>query len=146
MFGLLTLSSVGQLVDNLRDEGESTFITVVSAVVPPLWCWLFGYAVWQLVTRRPVIRVDGFGIHYGSSKRARLSWGNIASIGDPVGRWLFAFLNVRPVDGKPRRLPISYLHVDDLQSFAGWLRCRLEEQRALAAAADRGEPSARPPA
>ncbi|WP_344182999.1 hypothetical protein [Kribbella lupini] len=138
LFGLLTLSSGWQLVDNLRDESELTFITVVSAV-PPIWCCVFGYTVWQLITGRPVVRIDRFGVHYGSSKRTRLAWGRIATISDPIGRWLFAYLNVRPADGKPRRLPISHLHVDDLRPFALWLRSRLEEQRALAGAAAHDE-------
>ncbi|MGC4938535.1 hypothetical protein [Kribbella sp. DT2] len=129
LFGLLTLSSAAQLVDNLRD-GEMMFVVVLPACALPVWCWMFGYTLWQVVTRRPVIRVDHFGVHYGSSKRTRLSWDRIATISDPIGRWLFAFVNVRPVDGKPQRLPISHLHVDDLRPFALWLRSRLDEQRA----------------
>ncbi|GAB2615135.1 hypothetical protein [Kribbella endophytica] len=132
LFGFLTLSSSFQLMDNLRDENESTFITVVSAVAPPIWCIFFGYTIWQVLTRRPVIHIDSIGVQYGRSKRTRLPWDRIATISDPVGRWLFACVNVRPVDGKPRRLPISHMHVADLRPFALWLRSRVEEQRALA--------------
>ncbi|GAB2605268.1 hypothetical protein [Kribbella endophytica] len=63
-----------------------------------------------------------------------LPWDRIATISDPIGRWLYAYLNVRPADGKPRRLPISHMHVADLRPFALWLRSRLEEQRVLAGA------------
>ncbi len=132
LFGFLTLSSGWQLVDNLRDETESIFITVVSAIPPPIWCLMLGYTIWQVVTGRPVIRVDSFGVHYGRNKRTRLPWNRIAHISDPVGRRFFAYVNVRPDDGKPRRLPISHLHFADLLPFARWLRSRLEEQRALA--------------
>jgi hypothetical protein len=134
LFGFLVLNSGWQLVDNLRDETESTFITVVSAIPPPIWCLMLGYTIWQVVTRRPVVRVDSFGVHYGSNKRTRLPWNRIATISDPIGRWLFAYVNVRPVDGKPRRLPISHWHVADLRPLALWLRSRLEEQHALTGA------------
>ena len=77
LFGFLTLSSGWQLVDNLRDETESTFITVAAAVAPPIWCWMFGYHLAgghspsrHSRRRRRCPRRD---------KRTRLPWDRIAS-------------------------------------------------------------------
>jgi hypothetical protein len=121
------MSSGFQLLDNLLDTNESTFITIVSAITVGCWASWFSYTIWQLVTRRPVLKIDHVGIHYGQNTRTQIPWDQVANISDPIGRRAFSFINVRPRGGKPRRVPISHLHVDDLRSFALWLRERLRE-------------------
>jgi hypothetical protein len=126
---LLTANSCLTLVHNLRQGDEPTIYAVITALAIPCWLWFFAYTVWQLVTRRPILRVDHTGIHYGTRRRNNLPWTQIATISDPIGKWLFAYVNIRPHGETPRRLPINYVYVTDLHAFARWLRARLEEQR-----------------
>lgn len=128
---LLVVNACLVLLDNLQEEDESTFVIILSAVSVAFWIWFAGYTTWQLITRRPVIRIDHSGIRYGVNVRTRIAWGRIATVSEPIGRWVFAHVNVRPYGGKPRRLPISHMHVDDLQAFAVWLHSLLENQREL---------------
>jgi hypothetical protein len=126
---VLGANSCLSLVHNVHEHDEPMLYTVVSALAIPCWAWFFGYTTWQLITRRPILRVDKAGIHYGSRSRYSIRWERIDTISDPIGQWLFAYVNVRPYDEKPRRLPITHVYVDDLHPFARWLRARLEEQR-----------------
>ncbi|WP_405064385.1 hypothetical protein OG474_22775 [Kribbella sp. NBC_01505] len=124
----LVANSSLQLIDNLRDD-ESIILTVLIGIGLPFLAWFLGYTIWQLITRRPLLRIDHAGVHYGTSSRMRIPWDRVDTISDPIGKWLFAYVNVRPYDEKPRRLPISHIYVDDLRPFAIWLRARLEEER-----------------
>lgn len=128
----LTVNAALQLANNLHDA-EPVIITVLAGTALPFWAWLFGYTTWQLITRRPLLRIDQVGIHYGTSNRLRIPWNSVDTISDPIGKWLFAHVNVRPYDEKPRRVPITHVHVGELRPFAIWLRAKLDDQRTTAA-------------
>jgi hypothetical protein len=134
---LLTANSCLSLLTTMRDE--PALFKVVTTLAIPCWAWFFGYTVWQLITGRPILRIDRAGIHYGTRKRFQLSWDRIDTISDPIGKWLFAYLNIRPYDENPRRIPISHLHVEDLHPFARWLRVTLEAHRNASPATEDGQ-------
>ncbi|MEV6413646.1 hypothetical protein [Kribbella sp. NPDC051718] len=126
---VLTANSSLSLVHNLQDRDEPLIYLVVMVLAIPCWAWFFGYTTWQLVTGRPILRIDQIGIHYGTRRRYQIPWERIETISDPIGTWLFAYVNIRPYNEKPQRIPINHAYVDELHLFALWLRARLEEQR-----------------
>jgi hypothetical protein len=126
---LLGANSCLSLVHNLHERDEPMLYIVIAAVAIPCWAWFFGYTTWQLITRRPILTIDQAGIHYGKRRLFQLPWDRIDTISDPIGKWLFAYINVRPYGETPRRIPINHLHVDDLRPFALWLRTKLEAHR-----------------
>jgi hypothetical protein len=54
--------------------------------------------VWQLVTRRPVLTVDGEGIRLGRRAKHQLRWTEIGTIGPPTGHTLIRTTAIQPTD------------------------------------------------
>jgi hypothetical protein len=127
IFCLLLFNSSFTFLGNLLDEDEYLLFTIASAIPVLSWTCLLGYSIWQLITRRPIIKIDHVGIQYGTGKRALIPWNRISSVGDPIGLWAFSVINVRAYSGKPHQRPVSPMNVKHLDQLAPWLRARLSE-------------------
>ncbi|MFK4087326.1 hypothetical protein ACI2LF_24675 [Kribbella sp. NPDC020789] len=74
--------------------------------------------VWQLVTRRPVLIVDGGGIQLS---RRSIPWSAFAKAGPAAGRAWFRYVTLEAVPGRARNLRIGVATVQDLGAFSEWV-------------------------
>lgn len=124
-FGLLMVLSAWTNVDHLRADGISGALGVLRLTA--LTAFVYGTALtaWQLITNRPVIKVDAEGITRGRN----LPWSGITSIDDPAGLPLARTIQVNPADRRARPISIPQDNVEDLEALSPWLRSLLDQHR-----------------
>lgn len=87
------------------------------------------FGIWQLVTLRPVLTVDGSGIRLG--RRRFLPWSEIADIAELDGAPGDRFFTVVP-SARRRKLRLGQEHVRNVPAFRYWLTDLLAEHRRTA--------------
>ena len=80
-FALLMVLSAWSNLDHLRADDVSGMLGVLRITALAAFVYGTGLTLWQLITNRPVVRVDADGITRGRSLR----WSGITSIDDPAG-------------------------------------------------------------
>lgn len=124
-FGLLMILSAWTNVDHFRADDVSGALGVLRLTALAAFVYGTGLTVWQLITQRPVIRVDADGITRGRSLR----WSGITSIDDPTGLPGIRAVQVRPTDRRTRPITIPQDNVEDLAALTPWLRALLDQHR-----------------
>jgi hypothetical protein len=117
-FGFLMVLSVWTNVEHLRADGLSDTLGVLRLTALAAFVYGTGWSAWQLITGRPLIRVDAEGITRGRNLR----WSGITRIDDPAGWPLARTVQVHPVDRRARPIAIPQDHVEDLDALTPWLR------------------------
>jgi hypothetical protein len=124
-FGLLMVLSAWTNVDHLRADGISGALGVLRLTALAAFVYGTALTAYQLITNRPVIKVDADGITRGRN----LPWSGITSIDDPAGLPLARTVQVNPADRHTRPISIPQDNVEDLEALSPWLRSLLEQHR-----------------
>jgi hypothetical protein len=124
-FGLLMVLSAWTNVDHLRADGISGALGVLRLTALAAFVYGTALTAWQLITNRPVIKVDAEGITRGRN----LPWSGITSIDDPAGLPLARTVQVNPADRRARPISIPQDNVEDLEALSPWLRSLLDQHR-----------------
>ena len=124
-FALLMALSAWSNLDHLRADDVSGMLGVLRITALAAFVYGTGLTLWQLITNRPVVRVDADGITRGRSLR----WSGITSIDDPAGLPGIRAVQVRPTDRRTRPITISQDNVEDLAALTPWLRALLDQHR-----------------
>jgi hypothetical protein len=124
-FGLLMVLSAWTNVDHLRADGISGALGVLRLTALAAFVYGTALTAYQLITNRPVIKVDADGITRGRN----LPWSGITSIDDPAGLPLARTVQVNPADRRTRPISIPQDNVEDLEALSPWLRSLLEQHR-----------------
>jgi hypothetical protein len=124
-FGLLMVLSAWTNVDHLRADGISGALGVLRLTALAAFVYGTALTAYQLITNRPVIKVDADGITRGRN----LPWSGITSIDDPAGLPLARAVQINPADRRTRPISIPQDNVEDLQALSPWLRSLLEQHR-----------------
>ncbi|MDX2971893.1 hypothetical protein [Kribbella solani] len=124
-FGLLTVVSALTNLQHLQNDDISGTLGVLRLTALAAFMYGTGHAVWQLITKRPVLTVDESGITRGRT----LPWSAISRIDAPVGLPLARSVRVQPTDRRTRPLTITPDNVDDLDALTPWLRSVLTQHR-----------------
>ncbi|HEY3512740.1 hypothetical protein [Kribbella sp. NPDC051137] len=118
------LLAVSELPHAVRSGGV---LRVVGIVITTVAVVSVGVDCWHLLTRRPVLTVDGSGVRLG--RRRFVAWSEIESIAEldgPTSDHTFVVVpNVRK-----RRLRVGHDHVRNVPAFRFWLGDLLDEHRA----------------
>jgi len=117
-FGLLMVLSAWTNVDHIRAGELSGTLGVLRLTALAAFVYGTGLTAWQLITNRPVVKVDADGI----SRGRRLRWSGITSIDDPAGLPGVRTVQVRPTDRRTRPISIPQDNVEDLDALTRWLR------------------------
>ncbi|TDW15554.1 hypothetical protein [Kribbella kalugense] len=124
-FALLMVLSAWTNVDHLRADGISGALGVLRLTALAAFVYGTALTAYQLITNRPVIKVDADGITRGRN----LPWSGITSIDDPAGLPLARTVQVNPADRRTRPISIPQDNVEDLEALSPWLRSLLEQHR-----------------
>jgi len=124
-FALLMALSAWSNLDHLRADDVSGMLGVLRITALAAFVYGTGLTLWQLITNRPVVRVDADGITRGRSLR----WSGITSIDDPAGLPGFRSVLIRPVDRRTRPISIPQDNVEDLDTLTPWLRSLLDQHQ-----------------
>ncbi|WP_433161413.1 hypothetical protein [Kribbella sp. CA-247076] len=124
-FGLLMVMSAWTNWDHLRNDDISGTLGVLRLTALAAFVYGTGLTVWQLVTNRPVVRVDADGISRGRSLR----WSGIGSIEDPAGLPGARTVQILPADRRTRPLRIPQDNVENLDALTPWLRSLHNQHR-----------------
>jgi hypothetical protein len=124
-FGALMLMSAWTNLDHFRNDDISGTLGVLRLTALAAFVYGTGLTVWQLVTNRPVVKVDAEGISRGRSLR----WSGITSIDDPVGLPGIRTVQIRPADRRTRPISIPQDNVEDLDALTPWLRSLHSQHR-----------------
>ncbi|GAB3948533.1 hypothetical protein GCM10029976_079900 [Kribbella albertanoniae] len=117
--------NIGEFAD------ESTVGRIFDVFGWAVYAFILGGITWQLVTRRPIVVVDGEGIRSGSRF---MPWDAVGKAGIPHGARIFSSLPVLPADVWAKEIRILRDNVRDLTAFSAWLndlrpqRRRTEEE------------------
>ncbi len=125
-FALLMVMSAWTNLDHLRNDDISGTLGVLRLTALAAFVYGTGLTLWQLVTNRPVVKVDADGITRGRSLR----WSGITSIDDPAGFPGIRTVQIRPADRRTRPITIPQDNVDDLEALTPWLRSLHNQHRA----------------
>ena len=125
-FALLMVMSAWTNLDHLRNDDISGTLGVLRVTALAAFVYGTGLTLWQLVTNRPVVKVDADGITRGRSLR----WSGITSIDDPAGLPGIRAVQIRPADRRTRPISIPQDNVDDLDALTPWLRSLHNQHRA----------------
>jgi hypothetical protein len=125
-FGLLMVLSAWTNVDHIRAGEMSGTLGVLRLTALAAFVYGTGLTLWQLITNRPVVKVDADGISRGRSLR----WSGITSIDDPAGLPGVRTVQVRPADRRTRPISIPQDNVEDLDALTPWLRSLHDQHRA----------------
>ncbi|MGW1342314.1 hypothetical protein ACWCOV_14810 [Kribbella sp. NPDC002412] len=125
-FALLMVMSAWTNLDHWRNDDISGTLGVLRLTALAAFVYGTGLTLWQLVTNRPVVKIDAEGITRGRSLR----WSGITSIDDPTGPPGLRTVQIRPADRRARPLAIPQDNVSDLSALTRWLRSLHEEHRA----------------
>lgn len=106
------------------------FLRIVAIVVTAACFADVCFSIWQLVTQRPALTVDGSGIRLG--RRRFVPWSEIGAVTALDGGAGDAFFTVVQ-NGRGRKLRPGRDHVRNVAAFRYWLIALLEEHRAAAA-------------
>jgi hypothetical protein len=117
-FGLLMVLSAWTNIDHIRSGEMSGTLGVLRLTALAAFVYGTGLTLWQLITNRPVVKVDADGISRGRSLR----WSGITSIDDPAGLPGARTVQVRPADRRTRPISIPQDNVEDLDALTRWLR------------------------
>ncbi|MEI8410281.1 MULTISPECIES: hypothetical protein [unclassified Kribbella] len=117
-------SQVSSLID-LPDAGKAEVILTLLGLSAVL-C-LVGMCVWQLITRRPVVIVDGEGIRTG--RKAFIAWTELGTIGTPGGPAPLMTVPLIPNNVWAKHLAVPRDNVKDLPALATWLTALLDSHR-----------------
>lgn len=124
-FALLMVLSAWSNLDHVRDGDVSGLLGVLRITALAAFVYGTGLTLWQLITSRPVVRVDADGISRGRSLR----WSGITSIDDPSGIPGFRTVLIRPVNPRTRPISIPQDNVGDLDTLTPWLRSLLDQHQ-----------------
>lgn len=124
-FGLLMVLSAWTNVDHIRAGEMSGTLGVLRLTALAAFVYGTGLTTWQLITNRPVVKVDADGISRGRSLR----WSGITSIDDPAGLPGVRTVQVRPADRRTRPISIPQDNVEDLDALTPWLRSLHDQHR-----------------
>ena len=124
-FGLLMVLSAWTNVDHIRAGELSGTLGVLRLTALAAFVYGTGLTAWQLITNRPVVKVDADGI----SRGRRLRWSGITSIDDPAGLPGVRTVQVRPTDRRTRPISIPQDNVEDLDALTPWLRSLHDQHR-----------------
>lgn len=124
-FGLLMVLSAWTNVDHIRAGEMSGTLGVLRLTALAAFVYGTGLTAWQLITNRPVVKVDADGISRGRSLR----WSGITSIDDPAGLPGVRTVQVRPADRRTRPISIPQDNVEDLDALTPWLRSLHDQHR-----------------
>ncbi|MFF0343616.1 hypothetical protein [Kribbella sp. NPDC004875] len=124
-FGILMVASAWTNVDHLQSDGFSGTLSVLRLTALAAFVYGTALTAWQLITNRPVVRVDADGISRGRN----LPWSGITSIDGPAGLPLARTVQVTPADRRTRPISIPQDNVEDLAALTPWLRSLLEQHR-----------------
>ncbi|TCC46750.1 hypothetical protein E0H75_27275 [Kribbella capetownensis] len=125
-FGLLMVLSAWTNVDHIRAGEMSGTLGVLRLTALAAFVYGTGLTLWQLITNRPVVKVDADGISRGRSLR----WSGITTIDDPAGLPGVRTVQVRPTDRRTRPISIPQDNVEDLDALTPWLRSLHDQHRA----------------
>ncbi|MEU8226363.1 hypothetical protein [Kribbella sp. NPDC048915] len=117
-FGLPMVLSLLTNIDHLRADGITDTLGVLRLTALAAFVYGTAWTAWQLITSRPLIRVDAEGITRGRNLR----WSSITRIDDPAGWPLARTVQVHPADRRTRPITIPQDHVEDLDALTPWLR------------------------
>ncbi|TCC60550.1 hypothetical protein E0H73_21725 [Kribbella pittospori] len=124
-FGLLMVLSAWTNIDHIRAGEMSGTLGVLRLTALAAFVYGTGLTLWQLITNRPVVKVDADGISRGRSLR----WSGITSIDDPAGLPGVRTVQVRPADRRTRPISIPQDNVEDLDALTHWLRSLHDRHR-----------------
>ena len=124
-FGFLMVLSIWTNVDHFRADDMSGTLGVLRLTALAAFVYGTGWTVWQLVTNRPVLKVDADGISRGRT----LPWSGITSIDDPTGLPGVRTVQIRPSNLRTRPIRIPQDNVENLDALTSWLRSLLEQHR-----------------
>lgn len=124
-FGLLMVLSAWTNIDHIRAGEMSGTLGVLRLTALAAFVYGTGLTLWQLITNRPVVRVDADGISRGRSLR----WSGITSIEDPAGLPGARTVQIRPTDRRTRPISIPQDNVGDLDALTPWLRALHDQHR-----------------
>jgi hypothetical protein len=124
-FALLMVMSAWTNLDHLRNDDISGTLGVLRLTALAAFVYGTGLTLWQLVTNRPVVKVDADGITRGRSLR----WSGITSIDDPAGLPGIRTVQIRPADRRTRPITIPQDNVNDLDALTPWLRSLHNQHR-----------------
>ena len=124
-FGFLMVLSVWTNVDHLRAGDVNGALGVLRLTALAAFVYGTGLTLWQLLTNRPVVRIDAEGISRGRSLR----WSGITAIDDPAGLPGVRAVQVRPADRRTRPITIPQDNVGDLDALTPWLRSLHDRHR-----------------
>ncbi|MFG1620424.1 hypothetical protein [Kribbella sp. NPDC049227] len=124
-FGLLMVLSAWTNVDHIRAGEMSGALGVLRLTALAAFVYGTGLTLWQLITNRPVVKVDADGISRGRSLR----WSGITSIDDPAGLPGVRAVQIRPADRRTRPISIPQDNVEDLDALTPWLRSLHDQHR-----------------
>ncbi|MEV0797738.1 MULTISPECIES: hypothetical protein [unclassified Kribbella] len=124
-FGLLMVLSAWTNVDHIRAGEMSGTLGVLRLTALAAFVYGTGLTLWQLITNRPVVKVDADGISRGRSLR----WSGITSIDDPAGLPGVRTVQIRPADRRTRPISIPQDNVEDLDALTPWLRSLHDQHR-----------------
>ncbi len=125
---LLTPSNVFSILDF---ADETTVGRIFDGFGLTAYAVILGGVTWQLVTRRPIVVVDGEGIRSGSKF---MPWDAVGTAGIPTGTKILRTMPVLPADVWAKEIRILRDNVRDLTAFSAWLndlrpqRRRTEEE------------------
>ena len=122
---LLMVMSAWTNLDHLRNDDISGTLGVLRLTALAAFVYGTGLTLWQLVTNRPVVKVDADGITRGRSLR----WSGITSIDDPAGLPGIRTVQIRPADRRTRPITIPQDNVNDLDALTPWLRSLHNQHR-----------------
>ncbi len=125
-FALLMVMSAWTNLDHLRNDDISGTLGVLRLTALAAFVYGTGLTLWQLVTNRPVVKVDADGITRGRSLR----WSGITSIDGPAGLPGIRTVQIRPADRRTRPISIPQDNVEDLDALTPWLRSLHNQHRA----------------
>jgi hypothetical protein len=131
-FALLMASSLVSNLQHLLAGDVSGTLGVLRFTALAGFVCVVGITVWQLITRRPVVTVDRFGITSGKDgAKGLVPWERIARIDAPSGLPGLRTVQVQPLDKHgSTALGISQDNVQELAELTDWLRTLHQQQRA----------------
>ncbi|MDX6250688.1 MAG: hypothetical protein QOF10_4048 [Kribbellaceae bacterium] len=123
LFLVLVGNSLWTIVDHVQRDAMSGAIGVLRVTALAGFVAVAAYTVWQLITRRPVIKVGRDGITiYRNRDKGPLAWNQIDRIGEPSGLPGFLSVQVHPVERSASRFEIRQDNVLELAELTQWLR------------------------
>jgi hypothetical protein len=122
-FLVLVGNSIWTIVDHIQRDDMSGAIGVLRVTALAGFVAVAAYTVWQLITRRPVVRVGRDGITIDRNRdQGPLAWNQIERIADPSGVPGFLSIQVHPVQRLASRFEIRQDNVLELAELTQWLR------------------------